>query len=195
MLLFGACTLCASSRIASSGSNTAGSGSYSTLILSSASSAICSVTAATAATPSPAWNTRSSASTGWSFSDGPNELTGISRPVSTAITPGMASASRVSMRLDARRGDTCALDFRVQHSRKGEVVDVAGLAESVQAAVGPRGALADRRRLLANLWHQGFERIGHGRRYRRQAQGRVDAVQRPLRNALFLSRLGFFRHG
>ena len=76
----------------------AGSGSYSTVIFSSASVAICSVTAATAATPSPAWNTRSSASTGWSCNVAPKELTGISRPVRTAITPGMASAALVSMR-------------------------------------------------------------------------------------------------
>jgi hypothetical protein len=36
-------------------------------------------------------------STGWSFSDGPNVLTGISLPVMTATTPGIASASLVSM--------------------------------------------------------------------------------------------------
>ena len=83
----------------SSGSSTGVSTSYSTLIFSQASVAICSVTAATAATPSPAWNTRVSASTGWSFSEGPKELQGMSLPVITAITPGMASASLVSMLL------------------------------------------------------------------------------------------------
>ncbi len=99
MLLLGACTLGESSRMAATGSSTAGSGSYSTTIFAKASLAICSVTAATAATPSPAWNTNSSTSTGWSWNEGPKELTGISLPVSTAITPGMASAALVSMRL------------------------------------------------------------------------------------------------
>ena len=67
---------------------------------------------------------------------------------------------------DARGGHSGALDFGVQHAGESEVVDVAGLAEAVQAAVQARGALADGGSLLAGLGHHHFDGIRHqGRDY------------------------------
>ncbi|KKK96477.1 hypothetical protein LCGC14_2662360, partial [marine sediment metagenome] len=49
--------------------------------------------------------------------------------------------------LDPRMRVFAAQDFRVQHVGEGHVVDIAGLAGDMRAAVGPGDPLADRRRL------------------------------------------------
>ena len=49
---------------------------------------------------------------------GRSELTGMSLPVSTAITPGIFSAALVSMRLMLRRGDAGPLDAGEEHARE-----------------------------------------------------------------------------
>ena len=167
MLLLGACTLGESSRMAASGSSTAGSGSYSTTIFSSASLAICSVTAATAATPSPAWNTNSSASTGWSWNVGPKELDRDFLAGEHRHHAGHGFRRAGVDALDAGRGDAGALDARVEHAGEAEIVDIFGLPEAVQAAVGPRRTLADGAGLLPCVRGQRLDRIGLARQYRR----------------------------
>ena len=90
--------------IASSGSKTAGSTSYSTAISSSASSATSSLTAATAATPSPKKRTLS-ARMYWSRTSEPARgsgwpacsTCGTSSDVRMAFTPGSRAARLVSM--------------------------------------------------------------------------------------------------
>ena len=74
------------------------------------------------------------------------------------------------MLLMLRRGDAGALDLGEEHAREVHVVDVARLAKAVQACIGPRGALADGGRLLADLGDQDFDRIGDQRRDRGTAK-------------------------
>jgi hypothetical protein len=95
--------------VAFSASMTAGSGSQSTSIASRASTACSGVSAITAATPSPVHFTSSVARTRgmltlfWTPLDPPaghamgSGLYGMSAPVSTSWTPGMARAAAVSM--------------------------------------------------------------------------------------------------
>jgi hypothetical protein len=49
----------------------------------------------------------------------------------------------------------------VEHARQVHVVDVLGLAKSMQTAIRPLGALPNRRRLLPGFRHQYFERHGY----------------------------------
>ena len=92
---------------AASGSNTPGSGSYWTSIASAASRACSRVSAATSATGSPWWRTRSVASTCSVARSGPTAvvcpgtsvasvLRGTSLAVRTAATPAIAKARPVS---------------------------------------------------------------------------------------------------
>ena len=71
---------------------------------------------------------------------------------------------------DSRRRDACPLDLGVQHARHIEVVDVLGLAQSVETAVGPGGTLAHRRCLLLRLRNEHFERQRRKRRRGGSAQ-------------------------
>ena len=87
----------APSRMAASGSNTAGSSSYSTSMRPIASSAVSSSTAATAATASPTWRAFSWAKNGQSLMIAALCVYGASRPVTTARTPMSRSARDVSM--------------------------------------------------------------------------------------------------
>jgi hypothetical protein len=72
--------------------------------------------------------------------------------------------------LDAGRRDAGALDTRIKHAGKAEIVDVFGLPEAVQAAVRPRRALADGAGLLAGVRRQRLDRIRFARHHRRQPQ-------------------------
>jgi hypothetical protein len=84
--------------MASSGSKTAGTSSYSTRMRCAASSAISRLSAATAATFSPMKRTLSRARTGMSRMLRPTRTSGgRSLPTSTAWTPGTSRAARVSV--------------------------------------------------------------------------------------------------
>ena len=81
-------------------SRSAGSRSYSTAIVRSASAARSRLSAATSATASPTWRTNSAASTGQSdWIIGMRLRPGMSRAVSTARTPGMVRARATSRRV------------------------------------------------------------------------------------------------
>jgi hypothetical protein len=80
--------------------------------------------------------------------------------------------------LDAGGSDAGALDARIKHAGKTEIVDVFGLPEAVQAGIRPRRALADRAGLLASVRRQRLDREWLARHHRRQPQIDVGRTQR-----------------
>ena len=76
-----------------------------------------------------------------------------------------APERRVSLLPMPGRGDARPLDLGVQHAGEVEIVDVLGLAKSVQAAVGPLCPLTDGGGLLAGFRDQDLKGQGHERRF------------------------------
>ena len=126
--------------VAFSASTTAGSGSQSTLISSSASSAWAGVSAMTAATPSPVHLTASLARTSgvltlFVMPDEPpagqaigSGLYGMSAPTMTAITPGRRLGRARVDRADVGVRVRAPEDGDVDHPGELDVVEVAALA-------------------------------------------------------------------
>ena len=113
------CTRGAPSASASSGEKTAGSGSYSTSINSTASRAVSASIAATAATSSRNWRTTPPLSAKLSRRK-PIRSSGVFSAVTTAWTPGSASAFEVSMR--TMRACACSENLIFPHSIPGTVM-------------------------------------------------------------------------
>ena len=136
--------------VAFSASTTAGSGSQSTWISSSASCAWAGVSATTAATPSPVHLTRRSRGragvlTLFWMPDAPpagqaigSGLYGMSAPVITAMTPGAPGGRGRVDRADVGVRVRAAQDGDVGHPGQLDVVEVAALAGD--EAAGPRPA-------------------------------------------------------
>ncbi len=135
--------------VAFSASTTVGSGSQSTLISSSASTACSGVSATTAATPSPVHLTSSVASTRgvlmlFLMPDAPpagqamgSGLYGMSAPTITATTPGHRLGGAGVDRANVGVGVRAAEDGEVRHAGQLDVVEVAALAGDEARVLDP----------------------------------------------------------